>query len=114
METYIMALLGGMNIVQLFSYRQLKRKIKADADLSAVEAKKAECQLANDQYDFLISKLQYFQVEYFNLLEKVNDTNEEHLSIIEKLNNEILSIRTEVKKYKLLSCSRTSCQQRIQ
>lgn len=114
MEDILLMLFGGLNIVQLLSYQHLRRKYKADADIQAVEATKAECLLHNDQYDYLIEKLQYFQEEHFKLLDKVNKDTETHIVKIEQLNSEIFSMRAEVKKYKLLTCSRTSCQQRIQ
>lgn len=114
MEEILLMLFGGLNIVQLFSYQHLRRKYKADADIQAVEATKAECLLHNDQYDYLIEKLQYFQEEHFKLLDKVNKDTENHIVKIEQLNSEIFSMRAEVKKYKLLTCSRTSCQQRLQ
>ncbi len=114
MQEWMLVLFGGLNIVQLISYQHLRRKYKADADIQAVEATKAECLLYNDQYDYLIEKLQYFQEEHYKLIEKVNKQTENHIIKIQQLNNEIYVMRAEVLKYKLLTCSRQSCQQRIQ
>ena len=113
-QTLLLTLFGGLNIVQLLSYNHLRRKIKADEDIQSIEATKQECLLHNNQYDYLIGKLQYFQAEHFKLLDKVNQDTEGYIKRIESLNIEIYQVRAEVKKYKLQSCSRTGCQQRIQ
>lgn len=114
MHEIVITLLSGLNIVQLFSYNQLKRKIKAESDQATLDVISAECALKKDNYDYLISKLQYFQEEHYKLLDTVNKEGERNLRKVEELNNELLTIRNQVNKYKLESCKRIACQQRIQ
>jgi hypothetical protein len=105
--------LSGINIFQFIYYKTQRDKLRADANAATADAKHKDIDLQQDQYDYLLAKLTKFQVDYFELLEKVQSDSREHSEVINIKCNEIAELKSKLIYYKGLKCYKSDCSLRI-
>lgn len=103
------ALSTGLNIFQVIFWRTQRDKMRAEADSSMTDAHRKDIDLQQDQYDYLIEKLNIFQEQYFTLSKKLQDETQSHLEAINAKCDEIAMLRSKLVYFKSLRCYRTDC-----
>lgn len=109
----ITLLLGGLNIFQLIFWRTQRDKMRAEADASTTEAHRKEIDLQQDQYDYLLEKLNTFQEQYFKLSKRMQDEMQEHINAINEKCDEIAVLKSKLVYFKGLRCYRSDCSIRM-
>lgn len=109
----IIALLGGVNIFQIFFLRSTKKKYAAEAEKAHTEAQKGKVNLQQDQYDYVNEQLSKIQGEYYSLADKYRKTMTDHLQEIDGKCNEIAELKSKLVYFKGLRCYRSDCGERI-
>ena len=89
-----MALLGGLNIIQVFSWRSERKRLKAEAASAEADAKKKSIDHQQDHYDFLQQKLTEWESRYYDVLDKLEDSINEKM----ELKNQIGELENTVNK----------------
>lgn len=109
----IIALLGGVNIFQIFFLRSTKKKFAAEAEKASTEAQKDKVNLQQDQYDYVNEQLSKIQGEYYNLADKYRKTMTDHLQEIDGKCNEIAELKSKLIYFKGMRCYKSDCSVRI-
>lgn len=109
----LIALLGGVNIFQIFFLRSTKKKYEAEAEKAHTEAQQGKVSLQQDQYDYVNEQLSKIQGEYYNLADKYRKTMTDHLQEIDGKCNEIAELKSKLVYFKGLRCYRSDCGERI-
>ena len=107
--TFLLSALGGLNIFQIFFWKQKKRKEEAEVIQAETDAKAKTIELQQDQYTYLIDTLNRVQQDYYNLDEKARQLI---IDIQEKC-SEIAILKSKITYLKGISCYRTNCEIRI-
>lgn len=107
------ALLSGLNIFQLIFWRTQRDKLRAEADALTTDAHRKEIDLQQDQYDYLLEKLNTFQEQYFLLSKKMQDEMQAHINAINEKCDEIAVLKSQVVYLKGLRCYRSDCSIRL-
>lgn len=107
--TFLLSALGGLNIFQIFFWKQKKRKEEAEVIQAETDAKAKTIELQQDQYTYLIDTLNRVQQDYYNLDEKARQLI---IDIQEKC-SEIALLKSKITYLKGISCYRTNCEIRI-
>lgn len=103
------ALLSGLNIFQIIFWRTQRDKMRAEADASTTEAHRKEIDLQQDQYDYLLEKLNLFQEQYFDLSKRLQDEMQTHINAINEKCDEIALLKSKLVYFKGLRCYRSDC-----
>lgn len=109
LSTILLSALGGLNIFQIFFWKQKKRKEEAEVLQVEAEAKAKTIELQQDQYTYLIDTLNRVQKDYYDLDEKARQLI---IDIQEKC-SEIALLKSKITYLKGISCYRTNCEIRI-
>ena len=96
----LLGLLGGLNIFQFIFFRSTRRQYEAKADKAAAEAKHATVDLAQDQYDYVMTQLTRVQTDYNDLANKFRTEMMTHLEEIDRKTNEIVKLKEAVANLK--------------
>lgn len=109
----ITALSAGLNIFQVIFWRTQRDKLRAEADASTTDAHRKDIDLQQDQYDYLLQKLNEYQEQYFTLSKKLQDEMMSHMSDINAKCDEIAALKSKLIYFKGLRCYRSDCGLRI-
>lgn len=109
----VLALLGGLNIYQLITWRIQRDKLLTELKTLKLEAKQKETDLVQDQYDYVFLQLSKLQNEYMELQSRVRSEANEHSKAIQEKCNEIAALKSKITYYKGLRCYRSGCDTRI-
>ena len=90
----IAALSAGLNIFQVIFWRTQRDKLRAEADASTTDAHRKDIDLQQDQYDYLLQKLNEYQEQYFTLSKKLQDEMMSHMSDINAKCDEIAALKS--------------------
>ena len=110
----LVALLGGVNIFQLFFYRSTKKRYEAEAEKVKTAADHDRLDLHQDQYDYVNAQLTKIQQEYYDLAGRYRETMTAHLLEIDSKCNEIAELKSKLTYFKGLRCYRSDCPTRTQ
>ncbi len=110
----LVALLGGVNILQLFFYRSTKKRYEAEAEKVKTAADHDRLDLHQDQYDYVNAQLTKIQQEYYDLAGRYRETMTAHLLEIDSKCNEIAELKSKLTYFKGLRCYRSDCPTRTQ
>ena len=109
----VSTLLCGLNIFQFIFWKTQRDKMRAEADSSMTDAHRKDIDLQQDQYDYLLQKLNDFQEQYFTLSKKLQDEMLSHMSDINAKCDEIAALKSKLIYFKGLRCYRSGCLERI-
>lgn len=109
----VAALLGGINIFQLFFFRATKKKYEAEAKVAMTAAEHGQVDLHQDQYDYVNAQLSKIQQEYYELADKYRATMTTHLREIDEKCNEIAELKSKLVYFKGLRCYSSDCNKRV-
>lgn len=110
----LLAIFGGLNILQLIFPRKTKRQIEAKTKSSEIDSQQKAADLMQDQYDYVLKQLTKFQTEYFNLLETVQESSRAYTETIEQKCNEIAELKSKIAYFRGIRCYRCDCSRRIE
>ena len=128
MEQHVWEIVSGLlllsNIPWFMYYRSEQKKKGAEANRATTEAEQVKIDLQQDQYDYLLSKLTYFQKEYVGLQTLLNTTTDSYtqelialkVEFSGKINekcNEIAGLKSKISYYRGLRCYKSDCSIRI-
>ena len=103
----------GLNIFQFIFWKTQRDKMRAEADSSMTDAHRKDIDLQQDQYDYLLQKLNEYQEQYFTLSKKLQDEMMSHMSDINAKCDEIAALKSKLIYFKGLRCYRSDCGHRI-
>lgn len=109
----IAALFGGTSIFQFFFYRYEKEKAAAEAKSATADAHQKDIDLQQDQYNFLLEKLNKYQEDYFTMGEKLQEETRKRIELINKYCEEISQLKAQLTRYRDNVCFRSGCPKRI-
>lgn len=100
--TLIAAVLGGCNLLQYVTLRQLKRKETASADLAELSVEKERNSLKREETGELMKELDAMRAKILQL-------NKETLQYLD----DISDLKGKVRYFQSWTCFRASCEQRM-
>lgn len=109
----LLAIFGGLNILQLIFPRKTQRQVEAKTKGSEIDTQQKASDLFQDQYDYVLKQLTKYQTDYFNLLETVQQSARAHTETIEQKCNEIAELKSKIAYFRGIRCYRCDCSQRI-
>lgn len=115
--------IGGLTTV--LNIRSIRKLKGAEASKAHSEAKQVDVNLQQDQYDFLLQKLNQYQAEWASMQDRLNEKTAEYskqivdmritfTSQISEKCNEIAKLKSSISFYRGFRCYKSDCAQRNQ
>lgn len=95
------ALFGGLNVFQFLFFRSTRRRYEAEAAGAEIETRQRRTDHMQDQYEFVLDKLDKLQRDYYTLSEKYRDMVMEYTAEVAQKCREVEGLKRRVEELQL-------------